>query len=151
MDNEKEIYEVAKSTNIFSKLMHYFSCTFKPLLDTPIKKNEVRTIIELYYNPGKPMKHYIDSVDMESGSFTYIADKLEKKGIIKRQSCKNDKRANVLNLTEKGELLAKELLNKINLHISHLIKDLDDQDLKQMKNAINSLEKIYEKLNSENK
>ncbi|MDC7249817.1 MAG: MarR family winged helix-turn-helix transcriptional regulator [Sphaerochaetaceae bacterium] len=151
MINEKRAYDVAQATNILPKLMHYFSSSFKPCFEMPIKKNEVRTIIELYYHPGKPMKHYIDSVDMESGSFTYLADKLEKKGIIKRTPSKNDKRVNVLELTDKGKMVAKKLNNNFTLHISHLIKDLDDEDLKEMEEAIKSLEKVYEKLNLTNK
>lgn len=151
MVNEKKVYDVAQATNILPKLMHYFSSSFRPCFEMPIKKNEVRTIIELYYHPGKPMKHYIDSVDMESGSFTYLADKLEKKGIIKRTPSKNDKRVNVLGLTDKGEIVAKKLINNFTHHISSLIKDLDDEDLREMESAIKSLEKVYAKLNSTNK
>jgi MarR family 2-MHQ and catechol resistance regulon transcriptional repressor len=151
MVNEKKAYDVAQATNILPKLMHYFSSSFRPCFEMPIKKNEVRTIIELYYHPGKPMKHYIDSVDMESGSFTYLADKLEKKEIIRRTPSKNDKRVNVLELTDKGEIVAKKLINKFTHHISSLIKDLDDEDLREMESAIKSLEKVYEKLNLINK
>ena len=149
MENRTKANKIAKSTNILPKLMHYFSSSFKPCMDTPIKKNEVRTIIEIYFNPGLPMKHYIDSVDMESGSFTYLADKLEKKEIIIREPSKNDKRVNVLYLTKKGKIIAKKMIDKFDTHISNLLQTLSDEDLESFEKAIQSLEKIYDKLNTD--
>lgn len=146
MNNKIKANKIAKSANILPKLMHYFSSSFKPSMDTPIKKNEVRTIIEIYFHPGLPMKHYIDSVDMESGSFTYLADKLEKKEIIIKTPSEKDKREIYLFLTKKGKILAEKMMDKFDSHISNLIETLSDEDLEILENAIQSLEKIYNKL-----
>lgn len=148
MTNKIEIENIAAATNILPRLMHYFLGSFKPQVDIPIKKNEIKTLLELHLNPNKPMKHYIDIVDMESGSFTYLADKLEKKGLIKRITSEEDKRKTVLQLTDKGEEINNKIIKMFNAHITSLISVLDNPDLEELQNSINSLERIYKKLNS---
>lgn len=146
--NEIEMKNLAHSTNILPKLMHYFLSSFKPQLDIPIKKNEIKTLFELHIHPNKPMKHYINTVDMESGSFTYLADKLEKKGLIKRVSSEEDKRKTVLSLTDEGEKITNKIIKMFDEHITSLISVLEDPDLEELQSSINSLERIYKKLNS---
>jgi hypothetical protein len=39
--------------------------------------------MEIKFSEGKPMSYYCERVDLQNGSFTYLADKLEKKGALK--------------------------------------------------------------------
>lgn len=146
MNKKLDIDDIAKTMTIFPKFIHYMLGTFKPHLNTAIKKNEIKTLFELSIHPDMPMKHYVDTVDMESGSFTYLADKLQEKGLIKRVQSKEDKRKTVLSLTEEGELLTEDMKTQFNAHISDLISVLETEDLKTLSDAIGSLEQIFDKI-----
>ncbi len=149
MTEKKQIENIAKATNILPRLMNYFSSSFKPQFEVQLKKNEIKTLMELHFFPGKPMKHYIDFLDMESGSFTYLADKLEKKELIRRIASQEDKRKTVLELTDKGSELTNKMMEMFNSHVTDLISNLDDAGLKELQSAIDSLERIYRDLNKE--
>ena len=146
MTKEKQIKKLALASNILPRLMHFFLSSFKPQLEIPIKKNELKTLVELKLHPNKSMSYYVRSVDMESGSFTYLANQLETKGLIERIPSKEDKRKTTLQLTVKGEEVATKLIKMFNEHIINLISALDDSDLKEMEEAVNSLENVYSKL-----
>jgi DNA-binding MarR family transcriptional regulator len=146
MDKTLEIDDIVKSMTIFPKFVHYIMGTFKPQLTMDIKKNEITTLFELSIHPNMPMKHYVETVDMESGSFTYLADRLQEKGLIKRVQSEDDKRQTVLSLTEAGVVLTEEMKTQFNAHISDLISVLDTEDLKILSDAVASLEKIFAKI-----
>jgi MarR family 2-MHQ and catechol resistance regulon transcriptional repressor len=147
MTEKEQIEKLAKATNILPRMMNYFSSSFKPQVEVPLKKNEIKALIELHFNPGKPMKHYINCLDMESGSFTYLADKLEEKNLIKRVSAEDDKRKTVLQLTDEGTELTNQMIGMFNSHVTDLISKLDNSRLKELEGAIDTLESIYNELN----
>jgi len=146
MTNKKQIADIALATKIIPRLMNCFLGSFKPQLDMPIKKNELRTLVELKINPNEPMKFYIDAVDMENGSFTYLADQLEKKGLIIKTTAQDDKRKTVMHLTDEGDKITQLIMIKFDTHIRNLFSDLDANDLDELENSLHTLERIYTKI-----
>lgn len=142
----KQTSNIAKAMTVLPRFMRYFSGSFKPKLDITIKKNEMRTLFEIDMHPNLPMKHYADTVDIELGSFTYLADKLEKKGLIKRVHSDSDKRIIVLNLTSAGKEISKKVKDNFDEHISELISTMDNEDLEKLSKAASLLEDVLSKL-----
>ena len=142
MDQDKKTFDIAQSMIIMPRLMNYLMGSFKPQLDTPIKKNEIKTLIELAVHPNMPMSFYIDVVAMEKGSFTYLADKLEEKGLVERIHAKDDRRKIVLSLTETGKVVADEVALKFHSHIAEQLGVLDENALKDLNKAICLLENV---------
>ncbi|MDC3417041.1 MarR family winged helix-turn-helix transcriptional regulator [Aquibacillus salsiterrae] len=67
-------------------------------------------VLELLYHRGdQPLQKIGDRILLASGSITYVVDKLEKKGYVKRVPCAEDRRITYASITEKGE----QLLNDI--------------------------------------
>ncbi|MVO98800.1 MarR family winged helix-turn-helix transcriptional regulator [Paenibacillus lutrae] len=67
-------------------------------------------VLELLYHKGKfPLQQIGDKILVTSGSITYNIDKLEKKGLLKRVPCPEDRRVTYAQITEEGT----ELFNVI--------------------------------------
>ena len=64
------------------------------------------------------MKHYAHAAGIEYGSFTYLTDKLEKKGLIRRCAAQ-DKRCTTLCLTPEGTRGAKALRTQFDAHVAN--------------------------------
>lgn len=76
-------------------------------------------VLELLYHKGEvPLQQIAGKILLTSGSITYVADKLEAKGIIQRKPCKNDRRVTYAAITNKGE----ELFHSIFPDHAHFIQ-----------------------------
>lgn len=61
------------------------------------------SVLELLYNKGRiPLQQIGGRVLVTSGSITYNIDKLEKKGLLKREPCSEDRRVTYAVLTDEG-------------------------------------------------
>lgn len=149
MSNREQKSNLARTMTVMPRLLHYLTFGFKPEFDIPIKKNELKTLFELSLHPDMPMKHYVEAVDLESGSFTYLTDKLEQKGLVKRVQSKKDKRVTVLSLTDNGREITEEMHDKFDIHLMELIKILDKEDLDNLNHAAMLLESVLRKFENE--
>ena len=92
--------------------------TYKSLLDKDqrnIRSYGLNTsefgVLELLYNKGShPIQQIGDKILITSGTMTYVIDKLEKKGLIVRRPCDNDRRIIYAELTEAGKNKMSEIL-----------------------------------------
>jgi MarR family transcriptional regulator, 2-MHQ and catechol-resistance regulon repressor len=93
------------------KLMVVLSKAYKVVMDQALKdmkKYGVSTtefmIMELLYHKGKfPLQQIGDRVLITSGSITYNIDKLEKKGLLKRVPCPDDRRVTYAEISSQGK------------------------------------------------
>lgn len=70
-------------------------------------------VLEALYSKGKQTVRQIsDAVLMNSGSITYVIDKLEVKGLLERIDCKEDRRVIYIQITEKGSQFMGEIFPK---------------------------------------
>lgn len=61
-------------------------------------------VLELLYHKGsQPLQQIGERILIASGSITYVVDKLEKKGLVKRTPCQEDRRVIYAQLTEQGK------------------------------------------------
>jgi len=92
--------------------------TYKSLLDKDqrnIRSYGLNTsefgVLELLYSKGPhPLQQIGDKILITSGTMTYVIDKLEKKGLIIRRPCDNDRRIIYAELTEAGQNKMSEIL-----------------------------------------
>lgn len=109
MDNRK----VANNANheLSLKLFVVLSKAYKVIMDQAVKDMKKHglsstefMIMELLYHKGKfPLQQIGDKVLITSGSITYNIDKLEKKGLLKRVPCSDDRRVTYAEITPRGE------------------------------------------------
>ncbi|MBS4172302.1 MarR family transcriptional regulator [Bacillus sp. FJAT-49736] len=67
-------------------------------------------VLELLYHKGEqPLQQIGEKILLASGSITYVVDKLEKRGLLYRVSCPEDRRVTFAHISEKG----KELIDAI--------------------------------------
>ncbi|TYS83437.1 MarR family transcriptional regulator [Rossellomorea aquimaris] len=83
-------------------------------------------VLELLYHKGdQPLQQIGGKILLASGSITYVVDKLEKKGLIRRVACPNDRRVTYAQITEEGEKFIGELFPRHEQQIHKLMSVLD--------------------------
>lgn len=76
-------------------------------------------VLELLYHKGKqPLQKIGSKILLASGSITYVVDKLERRGFIKRVSCPSDRRVTYAEITEDGAAFMEKIFpeHANNLH-----------------------------------
>lgn len=137
---------IAQSYETLLLLLKYLSVniTTDPALN--LKKVESKVLMHIKIAEGKQMSFYSDKIDLENGSFTYLADKLEKRGLIKRVDAENDRRKKGLILTEEGHKTT-DLINKqFREEISQRLNSLNAGEKENLLSAVKIIEKIKAKL-----
>ncbi len=95
--------------------------------------NENFMILELLYSKGPhPVQKISEIFSIPSGSITYVVDKLEKKGLVKRQPNPNDRRASNVILTEEGRALFDEIFPKHIATISENVAFVTNEEKEQL-------------------
>ncbi|WP_186576308.1 MarR family winged helix-turn-helix transcriptional regulator [Aquibacillus kalidii] len=116
MDNNKLLYDQKKQDPSL-KLFVVLSKAYRSVADqvsADIRAKGLNTtdfgVMELLYHQGDQALQKIgDKILLASGSITYVVDKLEKKGYVKRVPCPTDRRITFASITDKGT----DLLNDI--------------------------------------
>lgn len=98
----------------------------------------------LFHNKGKQTIQQIGkSVLITSGSMTYIIDKLEQKGFLKRSACPDDRRAIHVTLTDAGF----EIMNKIMPeHEDFVDRVFDSLTSNEVDTLVDFLKRVKEKV-----
>jgi|SRR5690625_529848 len=86
-------------------------------------------VLELIYSKGEqPIQKIGEKILIASSSTTYVVDKLEGKGYIKRQPCPKDRRIIYAVITEAGEQLMDEVFPKHELAIQEIFSALSTEE-----------------------
>lgn len=70
-----------------------------------LNTTEFGVLSVLYRTGDTPLQQIGDKILITSGSVTYVIDKLEKRGLLKRVSCPTDRRVTYASLTDEGHAL----------------------------------------------
>lgn len=97
-------------------------------------------VLELLYHKGnQPLQHIGEKILIASGSITYVVDKLEKKGLVVRNPCSEDRRVIYAEITESGN----DLMNDIfPIHEKFLHEQMSDLSGEEKNFLIHLLKKI---------
>ena len=97
-------------------------------------------VLELLYHKGRqPIQKIGQKILLSSGSMTYVVDKLEKKGLIERVFCKEDKRVTYMSITAAGNELIEEIFPSHEKKINELMSALTETE---QETAIDLLRKL---------
>ena len=76
-------------------------------------------VLELLYHKGRqPLQKIGSKILLASGSITYVVDKLEKRGLVNRINCAQDRRITYAEISDEGSKLMDEIfpMHEANLH-----------------------------------
>ncbi|WP_026584751.1 MarR family winged helix-turn-helix transcriptional regulator [Bacillus sp. J33] len=86
-------------------------------------------VLELLYHRGdQPLQQIGGKILLASGSITYVVDKLEQKGLLKRVACPNDRRVTFAQITDEGKSFIEKIFPGHEQHIHSLMSELSDQE-----------------------
>lgn len=89
-------------------------------------------ILELLYHKGAlPLQQIGDKVLITSGSITYNIDKLEKKGLLRRVPCADDRRVTFAEMTDEGRAWMDDIFPRHALAITETMQGLSEAEQQQ--------------------
>ncbi|WP_428910488.1 MarR family winged helix-turn-helix transcriptional regulator [Niallia sp. Krafla_26] len=102
-----------------------------------ISKNDLNitefSVLETLYHKGRQTIHQIGkNILISSGSMTYVIDKLEKKGYLKRTGCPDDRRAIFITLTPSGEELMNNIMPEYQTFINKMFDSLNHEEAESL-------------------
>ena len=108
--------------------------------------SEEKTLMYIHNREGSTMTEYSKRVGLARGSFTAVADSLEQKGLVERVYGADDRRKCALVLTKEGKRIAWEIDYRFKQHIATKLARLTEEDLSNLKNALETIAATMEKL-----
>ncbi|WP_144548107.1 MarR family winged helix-turn-helix transcriptional regulator [Bacillus sp. X1(2014)] len=124
----------------FLLLMQTSKAIQERIRDEMSKKNLSITefsVLEVLFHQGKQTIQQIGNrILISSGSMTYVIDKLEQKGIIKRNDCREDRRVIHITLTAEGMAMMENIMPKYQDMIDSTFGDLTDDEHDLMANLL---------------
>lgn len=97
-------------------------------------------VLELLYHKGdQPMQQIGGKILLASGSITYVVDKLEQKGMLRRIACPKDRRVTYAQITEEGKNFISDIFPAHAEQIHALMSSLSDEEKTE---AIDLLKKL---------
>jgi MarR family 2-MHQ and catechol resistance regulon transcriptional repressor len=98
------------------------------------------SVLEVLYYQGKQTIQQIGNrILISSGSMTYVIDKLEQKGIIKRNDCREDRRVIHITLTAEGMEMLENIMPKYQDIVDSIFGDLTDDESELLVNSLNKV------------
>lgn len=120
------------------------SKTIYDLIVEDIKRHELSVenfmILEFLYNKGPhTIQKISEQLSIPSGSITYVVDRLEKKGCVKREKSPTDRRSSNAVLTKDGQNLFKEIFPEHVKVLSDILSPLDNEEKVQLTELLKKL------------
>ena len=110
-----------------------------------VNKTQLRALIIIKNNGAISMTDLCNKLNIEKGSLTSMVDDLTKKGYVMREKDTVDKRKYLITITESGEVIASDFVDKLKLGLEEKLIKLTEEDMKKYINAVKTLEEIFDK------
>ncbi|WP_339230175.1 MarR family transcriptional regulator [Oceanobacillus sp. FSL K6-2867] len=102
-------------------------------------------ILEALYHKGKQtIRQISEAVLINTGSITYVIDKLENKELLERSNCKDDRRVVYIQLTEQGRQLMENIFPKHQKVIEDLFDGISEEEKKTIIHVLKTVGKKSE-------
>jgi len=131
---------------IFQKFSESIFRGFRPELSGRIRPREIHLIKLIDSDPNEPMRFYAEHIGLEKGSFTYLVDVLEDKGLLNKASEGVDKRRKTLTLTDLGKEYLEDLKNQFDKYLEEAFINYTAQDKEDLKVAYETITRLAKKL-----
>lgn len=117
------------------------SKSLQEVIKDDISNHGMRTsdfeILEALYHKGRlTVREVSEAVLINTGSITYVIDKLEKKGLLERSNCKDDRRVVYIQITDEGKKLMNTIFPAHQRVIEELFDGISEEDKKTVVNVL---------------
>ena len=102
----------------------------KDIRNHGIATSEFAVLEALYHKGKQTVRQISDAVLINSGSITYVIDKLENKNFIERSHCKDDRRVVHIQITDAGKEFMDEVFPKHQKVIEEVFEDINMEERK---------------------
>jgi MarR family transcriptional regulator, 2-MHQ and catechol-resistance regulon repressor len=131
-----KVMNETKDTKQSLKLFIVLSRAYKALneeINKNIQENGLNptefAVLELLYHKGdQPLQQIGGKILLASGSITYVVDKLEQKGYLKRVACPKDRRVTYAQISETGRSLIDKIFPNHEERIHELMSALSPEE-----------------------
>lgn len=141
--NPIELLEKINTLDLHFRTL-FFNKVSIPPTEFGLKPTMARCLIVLYFNPNSPMNEIALKLDIEKGSLTPIAKKLETLGLISREVQPNDNRVHVMKLTASGKKQAKIIVEAYLEHIQSVFTTISSKKQDELKTTLDTLNTILD-------
>ena len=130
MKREQEVIEQIRSFNRF--YTDIIGLLDKHFLDSPFSLTEGRVLYEIRYIEDCTAKRIREKINIDEGYLSRILNTFRKKGLITKSLSSDDKRLNIIKLTEKGQKEFTSLNEHSDQLISRLIENLSAEECQEL-------------------
>lgn len=111
-----------------------------------LNRSQWKTLFILFNTQKPSMSEMSRIMNLEKGSLTSVIDSLIEKGLVVRVQDPNDRRKILLELTGQSEKVVKLGMKAIGKHIKSKLKNIDDNSISQLHDALKTIFAIAERL-----
>ena len=111
------------------------------LLNYKLNITEFSVLEVLYFQGIQTIQQIVNSILISSGSMTYVIDKLEQRGLLKRNACPGDRRAIHVSLTDDGVALMEKIMPEHRKLIDHIFESITNEDEELFIKLLNKVSK----------
>lgn len=133
-DLDESLGFIINRTN--QKLVNYFTRRLRPYGITP---EQWGVLNRLWEKDGIPQKDIAELTIKDQTTLTRILDKLERKGLVKRQTSSSDRRVFLIYLTDEGRDFENRLVPIANEVLGNALEGLSEQETEQLKTLLNRI------------
>lgn len=112
-----------------------------------VNRTQLRALVFIKNNGEITMTDLCEKLNIEKGSLTTMVDDLTKKGYLTRTRDLRDRRKYILNLTNEGDIIAKDFLEELGKKLETRFLKLSKEDRDKFMQSIKNLEDILIKEN----
>lgn len=105
---------------------------------------EVRIIQNLYLYPNQTAKSISCHLNMDKGMLSRMLNNLRKKGYLQQENDKDDARARIINLTQKGIEAFHKLNEAATASVNEMLGHLSDTEIQELIQHMNSIYQLIE-------
>lgn len=109
---------------------------------SPYSMSEAMILFEINRTDKCTGAELSEFFNFDKGYVSRIINKLSDQGLITRVSSDNDKRKKYLHITEKGDVVLKDLSNKASENVRRLIEKIDMDELETLIKSMEEVERI---------
>lgn len=111
----------------------------KTIFQSGLNPTEFAVLELLYHKGDQPLQQIGGKILLASGSITYVVDKLEQKGLLKRVACPKDRRVTYAQITAEGKSLIEEIFPEHAENIDKLMSSLTEREKTEIIRLIKKL------------
>jgi len=98
------------------------------------------SVLEVLYHRGQQTIQQIgSSILISSSSMTYVIDKLEQRGLLRRSPCPNDRRVIHVVMTPEGTGLMDEIMPKHHEMVDNMFDSLSEDERQQLTEVLKKI------------